>query len=738
MDGKRCSTCGVDLNSENLKGLCPACLMKIGMSGPTEDPLSCAVCQSPLSEGARFCSDCGAAVSVALLNAGGDQVRAALEAKLRGQYRFIRLLGQGGMGEVYLARDLTLDREVAIKIIRTASNHREVYDRFRKEAKIAAKLAHPNIVPLHAFGEVEGVPYFVMGYVRGESLATRLRRDGKLSEEEGRRVLAEIADALDHAHRQGVVHRDIKPDNVLLEDESGRALLTDFGVAKAQGHVEALTRSGSVIGTPQYMSPEQAAGRADLDGRSDLYSLGVMGYAVLTGRLPFEGKSAPEILTKHLTQQPPALQSLAPTISDTTVQAVQRCLSKDPSQRWPDARSLKLALGAIEEDHLPEALQDVQGIGILGTLYVWASMYLMIVLQMKEPSYELGGFIYTYIEAGFAGSALLIYSLVLARLRRNGFSVHQSQKAIWTEPAWWPLWYPNSLRRRGNVWQRLPTIARSVRGMCTFVFLFMLICIPACIWLDSYSQIPSNLIFFPPVAFLCAMALFWFILIGKGRRELRQSGLGPADVNRILISVPAARISFWTRPHIAAILAPAKSAVQAVRSDSPHEQLQSILRHANELTGLLRPLGTQASVAARQLLASIDSIDKEITELARNLEPGEEERLRDKIAAMAPAEGQSDEYAPMRLLLEKQVELVCEINNRIEKAKDIRARRIEILKTLTLHVMSLHARSVEAPAEIPSLSERVRAICDEIQAWNDSRSNIESAVNEMETISRNQ
>src|SRR5437867_5992499 len=326
--------------------------------------LRCHACQSTLVDDARFCARCGTAVP-AEPAAEGDTVRAALEAKLQAQYRVVRLLGGGGMGAVYLARDLALDREVAIKVVKTDSSAREVHDRLRREARTAAKLSHPNIVPLHAFGEVEGMPYFVMGYVRGESLAARLRRDGKLPEEETRRIVADLAEALDHAHRQGLVHRDVKPDNVLLDDESGRPLLTDFGVAKAVGRSETLTAVGSVVGTPSYMSPEQAAGRADIDGRSDVYSLGVMAYAMLTGRLPFEGKTAADVLTKHLTQEPPPLRSLAPALPDSTVLAVERCLAKDPARRWPDARSLKLALGVSEEPQLPDTVRMVDGQGVL-------------------------------------------------------------------------------------------------------------------------------------------------------------------------------------------------------------------------------------------------------------------------------------------------------------------------------------------------------------------------------------
>src|SRR5688572_23542888 len=178
---ERCSRCGRPIDGEEPHGICPSCLLQPGALDDTQPQSS------------------------------DDPLRHALDAKLAGQYRVLRLLGHGGMGAVYLARDLTLEREVAIKVVKPASHARDLYERFRREAKTAAKLSHPNIVPLHAFGEVDGMPYFVMGYVRGESLAERMRRDGTLPEDDARRIIAEVADALDHAHRQGVVHRDVKP-----------------------------------------------------------------------------------------------------------------------------------------------------------------------------------------------------------------------------------------------------------------------------------------------------------------------------------------------------------------------------------------------------------------------------------------------------------------------------------------------------------------------------------------------
>ena len=700
MERKTCPNCGGAIEAERAGGLCPACLLKEGLraEGTSGPRLQCHACQSTLGEDARFCARCGAPAP-AEPAAQGDRVRTALEAKLQSQYRLVRLLGRGGMGSVYLARDLTLDREVAIKIVKTDSSAPDIQDRLRREARTAAKLSHPNIVPLHAFGEVEGMPYFVMGYVRGESLATRLRRDGRLPEEEARRVLADLAE--DHAHRQGVVHRDVKPDDVLLDDESGRALLTDFGVAKALGRSETLTAVGSVVGTPHYMSPEQAAGRADIDGRSDIYSLGVMAYAMLTGRLPFEGKTAAEVLTQHLTQDPPPLRSLATTLSDSTVQVVQRSLAKDPARRWPDARSLKLALGVAEEPQLPDTLRAVEGQGILAAYIV-----LLVMAMVAGTLVPLLGLL------PIAGGYAIVYGIVTALLVREGLSVGQSQRAIWTEPSWWPLWYPRGLRRRGNVWNRLPAAVRQVRawpsafiavgvvGQSDVVFHFL-----------DWRRIPVQL-HLGFVAGSAVLFVLWYVLMLRAKRELQRQGLDPADAARVVLSVPPSRASFWARPHIEAILAPVPRADASRRADSPHDQLQSILRHADELSGSLRALGAQAAVAARQLLASIEHADREIAELARSLDAGEEERLAEKIEALGAAPG--DASASVRQLLEKQLELVRELSARLQESREERNRKLELLKTLALHLTSLRARAAEAPGEVPSLSDRVRALCDEI------------------------
>lgn len=305
--------------------------------------MSCTSCSSPLPADASFCPRCAAPVESGSKPDQGDPLRSRLERSIGAKYDIIRLLGRGGGGAVYLAREQAIERLVAIKVLPPESAEApDVAERFKREAKTAAKLSHPNIVPLYTFGEADGLLYFVMGYVPGESLGDRLRRVDRLPEESARRVLSDIAGALDYAHRQGVVHRDLKPDNVLIDDDTGRAMLTDFGIARTVASGHTLTEVGSVVGTPHYMSPEQAAGERSLDGRSDIFPLGVIGYSMLTGRLPFEGDSIREVAIRLITADPEALDQ--PDVSGDHARAVMKSLSKAPEQRWQTGGELRAAI----------------------------------------------------------------------------------------------------------------------------------------------------------------------------------------------------------------------------------------------------------------------------------------------------------------------------------------------------------------------------------------------------------
>ena len=278
-----------------------------------------------------------------------DQLAQRLSQALGSSFTLEGEIGRGGMGVVYHARDERLKRKVAVKVLPPELAFREeIRIRFLREAETAARLSHPHIVPIHSVGEgPDGLVYFVMAYVDGESLAARLKRRERLPPEEARRILMETADALGAGHALGIIHRDVKPDNILLEGSRGRTVLTDFGIAKALTSTTGpgtLTATGVAIGTPHYMSPEQAAGDREIDGRSDIYSLGVVGYQMLAGELPFSAPTVPGILLKQITEQAPDLKDRSPTCPDDLASCVMRSLEKEPEARWPTADALRRAL----------------------------------------------------------------------------------------------------------------------------------------------------------------------------------------------------------------------------------------------------------------------------------------------------------------------------------------------------------------------------------------------------------
>ncbi len=261
------------------------------------------------------------------------------------QYLVDAEIGRGGMAVVYRATDLRLNRRVAIKVLPPElAFNADVRERFLREAQTAAQLSHPGIVPIYTVDEREGIVYFVMALVDGESLAERLAREPRLPISEARRLLSAVADALAYAHEQGVVHRDVKPDNIMLERTSGRPLVTDFGIARAAQGDTRLTVTGVAIGTPAYMSPEQALGERELDGRSDIYSLGVIGYQLLAGETPFKASNTPAMLVKHVSETPRPLALLRPDVPAGLAHAIARALAKKPEDRWPDAGTFREAI----------------------------------------------------------------------------------------------------------------------------------------------------------------------------------------------------------------------------------------------------------------------------------------------------------------------------------------------------------------------------------------------------------
>jgi eukaryotic-like serine/threonine-protein kinase len=277
---------------------------------------------------------------------------------LRDRYVLEREIGRGGMATVYLAQDLKHDRAVALKFFRPEAAAELGIERFLREIRLAAQLHHPHILPLYDSGAVEAGeaqggamrPYYVMPYVEGESLRARLNREGRLPLQDALRITREIADALDYAHRHNIIHRDIKPGNILLKE--GHALVMDFGIARGitVADEDPMTGAGRLMGTPTYMSPEQVGGEAGLDGRSDIYGLGCVCYEMLAGEPPFRGPSVLAILARQLTERPPDLSTLRPEVGEAIAAAIERALAPSPDDRFPTAAAFaeSLELGGAE------------------------------------------------------------------------------------------------------------------------------------------------------------------------------------------------------------------------------------------------------------------------------------------------------------------------------------------------------------------------------------------------------
>ncbi len=306
------------------------------MANQAESGTNCPSCGATFAPNARFCDQCGAKLAP---QASWDApVPERLARALGPDHSIVGELGRGGFAVVYSVRDLRLNRYLAVKVMRpdlVASP--QALERFRREARIAAGLDHPNILPVSFAGEAAGLVYYAMPRVRGQTLRERLRQDGPLPVEEVRRVFVEVARGLHYAHQQGVVHRDVKPANIMLE-HSGKVLVLDFGIAKAlSADGGSLSISGVVIGSAEYMSPEQASGSKDIDRRADIYSLGVVAYEMLAGQTPFGGDMHQLAAKPRAGQAPPDVRGRRSDAPPALARAITRCLAKDRDARWASA-----------------------------------------------------------------------------------------------------------------------------------------------------------------------------------------------------------------------------------------------------------------------------------------------------------------------------------------------------------------------------------------------------------------
>jgi len=313
--------------------------------------MNCYRCATPIPENSRFCLSCGALVPEATLpnipadeldDAGARELELLLRADTAGEYEILRQIGRGAMGVVYLAREIQLARDVAMKVLPPHLTYGPgAIGRFRREARTAAALEHPSIIPIYRIAPGGRLFWYTMKYLEGRSLADVLSEQKGLPLEATITILERVGHALDYAHQRHVIHRDVKPANVMLEPQ-GHIVVTDFGIAK-EAATGTMPGSGAILGTPFYMSPEQCKGE-DLTGASDQYSVGVMAYQMLAGRVPFDSKSVVDILHKHVTESPPPLARVSPGLPAQVYPAVERAMAKDPSERFASVTAFVRAL----------------------------------------------------------------------------------------------------------------------------------------------------------------------------------------------------------------------------------------------------------------------------------------------------------------------------------------------------------------------------------------------------------
>jgi hypothetical protein len=663
-----------------------------------------------------------------------DRLPPLLSAELARQYDVIRLLGQGGMGTVWLARERSLDRLVAIKVLAGDSiNSGNVRERFRREARIAARLLHPNIVPLFAFGETPDALYFAMGYVEGESLAARLDREGRLHRAAAMRVLDEISDALAFAHREGVVHRDVKPENILLDARSGRALLADFGIARVQDSAAtSVTMTGMAVGTPSYMSPEQAVGTRDVDGRSDLYSLGVVGYRMLTGRLPFAGGSAQAVMAQHAAAKPPDLALAVAAPERDLAHLIMRALEKNPDARWDSAEDLREAVRALarEGSSLPEGLERVEMVGtkflaadlIIGGIIVGASVW--------SPQLYNEPFFWALLASNLAFLPVMGLAWAIPTIRRFGW--RDTLRVMLHPPKGWTHWWPRALRRADDIWDRLPRPLRRLRNVIDGVVAYFVIDIASFLvvastgggaygdWLLSLLRNDST--FWALTIFTKVLPLGW---IGyEFLRARRQLGVTSRQLGELIGLPHLASHPGWLKPRFARLIGPGGATAVTAPPQSPDELVRAIQTLATRLVRSGYLPDDESIAAAQAVRAAILALEAEIQRMHADLDPAESERLQRRLATL----GSSQDDQELRRLLEGQQDLLRKLEQRRQEKEARRDRLRDQLVSLWMHLLELDGRFTRGAAADPELTGRVQALSRELGQLGQAMAEVEQLL----------
>ena len=629
------------------------------------------------------------------------QMRAALADALKGQYEIVRLIGRGGMGEVYLARDIALDVRVAIKVLRPElAGSLESQHRFLREARIAGRLRHPGIVRLHHYLQAGDLWCFVMDFVSGGALDRRLRAEGAMPCGETREILIDLASALDYAHAHGVVHRDIKPGNIVFDGDR-KAMLADFGIAKVHDAVS-VTPMNETRGTPAYMSPEQLEGGADVDGRSDIYSLGLVAYAMLVGAEPYAGMSVGETIARKLSHDPVPIAQAARKVTPGLAKVITRCLARDPAHRFENALALRDALEHADcgpEPKLHPELEEMPGFGHWSL--VWATFWTSYALMGDHETREiiLALIVAVLVPIGFA--------LQMWNLGRNPLAPGEIVRISYWPPVWWGMWWPSPLRRPTDLWSRLPWQARGVRIMLSIFFVGM----PALIMGQSMRSSPSTGIAVAEYALLFGTAL----VAALGGWWSRRSGVPSRETTRVLFGATS-RPSAWRSPTLARLLAPVRG-VAAPDRDDPFDHGRAIGEIAVILPRHLSALGRESAALARRLLGAIKRFDHELATLDRDANPAQIEMLD----AQRDVLGTSTDHEPanrraLRDAISHQLGVLRAMRRDAELARYARDEVFDLIRAMWAHVRRLHEDITTEEADASGAAEALRVLHSEVEA----------------------
>ena len=537
-----------------------------------------------------------------------------------------------------------------------------------------------------------------MEYVRGPSLAQRIELEGRLPADEVRRILLALAEALEHAHQRGVVHRDIKPANILLDEGSSRPLLADFGISKIEGTTDSLTATGAVLGTPRYMSPEQADGQTEVDARSDIYSLGAVGYAMLTGQAPFTGDDAREMLLRRRVELARPLLEVDDKLPADLAAVVMRCLSREREARWQDATALAVALrssGHVRSSELPQAVADLPGFAAyaLGWMLLWTGAAFGLVHQATNRWLLLLLAVLVPIGLG----------LHVWRLRTFGMRKRQVLRIMLWPPKWWGLWWPAPLRDPDDLWILLPSIAKATRIALSVFFVALPVIVFASETPQASVQTARNLatalLIFTPLA-VTAFAVWWAMRHGLSFDRALQ-----------FLFATTAPAAFWQDLQVARLLSPAGQMVRPPEPGVAADHIRAVLELTRKFPVQLKSVTQVVSNAAQQQANGIASVDREIAMLARDASPAEADRLELRLASLAPDEAMSTEHRELGNTLRHQLELLRRMQGRHSLLLARRSELFAHLRAVWSQLAALVERGTTESGAVTNAEQRLIELC---------------------------